>query len=78
MPNLDFFINFIAYYATGEQVSELVQLPVVYHRGFWDAIVFCVSVGVMVKDRWVGLPERECELAGCPRCEVGRQGYSIY
>ena len=78
VPNLDSFTNFVAYYATDEEIEELLQLPVVYHTGVWDAIAFRVPIGVMVKNRWVALPEAECQLSGCSRCEIGRSGYSFY
>ena len=53
-------------------------MPAVYHKGLWDDIAFRVPVGVMVKDRWVALPEAECRLQACERCEKGRSGYAFY
>ena len=78
VPNLDSFTNYIAYYASEAEVTELLQLPVVYHRGAFDAVAVRVAVGVIVGQRWVALPQAECEWAGCERCRSRGGGYSFH
>ena len=78
VPNLDSFTNYIAYYATQAEVEELVQLPVVYHRGNWDGIATRIPIGVVVNNTWLPLPEADCTLENCPRCSIGRSGYAFY
>ena len=78
VPNLDSFTHFIAYYATDLEVEELLQLPVVYHRGNWDDIAIRIPVGVMVGNRWIPLPQAECEMENCSRCTSGRGGFCFY
>ena len=37
-----------------------------------------IPLGVMVRERWVPLPEVECIAEDCPRCKEGRGGYAFY
>ena len=78
VANLDSFTNYIAYYATPAEREELLQLPVVYHRGNWDHLATRIPLGVMVRQRWTALPEADCTAAVCVRCEEGHSGYSFY
>ena len=78
VPNLDSFMNFIAYYATEAEVAELIVLPVVYHQSKWDFMVTRIPVGIMVGGQWVALPEADCTTEDCPRCTKGAGGYSFH
>ena len=78
VPNLDSFTNYVAHYATEDERQELLQLPVVYHRGNWDHISTFIPIGVVIEGRWIALPEASCQLVDCPRCTVGRMGYAFY
>ena len=77
VPNLDSFTNFLACYATEQEVQELIQLPVVYHYSNWDGIAQRIPIGVSVAQCWTPLPSADCLLAGCPRCVAGAGGYAF-
>ena len=76
--NLDSFANYMAHYATLAEAEELLNLPVVYHRGSWDLFATRIPIGVMVRQLWIALPEAECTATECAHCEEGRGGYSFH
>ena len=76
--NLESFIVYCNFYATEEELEELLKLPVVYHRGAMDGIVTRVPIGLQVKKQWVALPQATCNWQGCMRCEHGVSGFAFY
>jgi len=75
VPNLDSFTNYIAFYATDQEVEELIRLPVVYHYSNWDGVATRIPIAVSVTQRWTPLPETTCSGQNCPRCLRGAGGY---